>query len=378
MPTPLTDTMVYVHVPFCHAKCAYCDFYSTPVLGLAGDYLDALKGEWDERFQPHMKPVTLYIGGGTPSSLPTGSLARIASLVNGGHSLLEATVEANPEDVSPRWADEAYDVLASISSNPRVSMGVQTLDDDTLAFIGRRHTADRAIEAYRTLRSAGFSNISLDLIYGLPGQTLDSWRSTLERTLELCPSHLSAYLLSYEPRTRLGVMLEKGKVSEASDSLAEQMYLHLCDATRRAGFSHYEISNFALPGREAIHNSGYWNSTPYIGLGPGAHSFLGGVRGSVSPDIRAYIKAGGRGLYLTEQETEANRFNDLLLTSLRTSRGLERHPSGFSARILGPFSQSVQTMLATGELILTPEGRLAIPEARWLTSNSTLLKLIAI
>ena len=383
MPTPLTatpteDVMVYVHVPFCHAKCAYCDFYSTPVLSLADAYLEALAGEWNERRTPGMRPITLYVGGGTPSSLPQGGLSRIVSAINPGAPLAEATVEANPEDVSPRWADEALEVLGAISLNPRVSMGVQSLDDSQLSFIGRRHTSWQALDAVSTLRTAGFDNISLDLIYGLPGQTLDSWRSSLSRILELRPAHLSAYLLSYEPRTRLGVMLEKGKVEEASDSLAEQMYLHLCRAAREAGYVHYEISNFALPGREAIHNSGYWNSTPYIGLGPGAHSFLGGVRGSVAPNLREYIKAGGRGLFQAEEETEANRFNDLLLTALRTSRGLDPSLSGFSPEILGPFGETVSTLLRSGELIVNSSGRLAIPEEKWLTSNSTLLKLIAI
>ncbi|MDE5915376.1 MAG: radical SAM family heme chaperone HemW, partial [Duncaniella sp.] len=262
---------LYIHVPFCHSKCAYCDFYSTPRKEWMEAYTDALINEWHVRSETFEEAVdTLYFGGGTPSSLPPQLFKRIIDALDLDPRLLrEATVEANPEDVTADW------VRFIVNETPlrRVSMGIQSFDDSELHTVGRRHTAARAIEAVETLRAEGIANISCDLIYGLPGQDMKSWERSLSTLTGLRPEHISAYLLSYEPGTRLSVMLDQGKITETPDEVVEAMYALLCETTAKEGYRHYEISNFALPGKEAIHNSSYWDGSPYIGLGPGAHSW---------------------------------------------------------------------------------------------------------
>ncbi len=368
--------MLYVHVPFCRGKCAYCDFYSTPRLEWMDAYATAVANECALRAQPGFEPRTLYFGGGTPSSLPTGVLDRLLSSLPLPSTLREATIEANPEDVTPGWAAH----IVSATPFTRVSMGVQTFDDTQLRFIGRRHTASDAMRAVDTLRAAGLTNLSLDLIYGLPGQTLESWQQSLDTMLRIRPQHISAYLLSYEPRTRLGAMLSRGKVSEAPEELVERMYSYLCHATREAGYEHYEISNFALPGCRAIHNSGYWDGTPYLGLGPGAHSCYGGVRGYTPADLKNYIASEGRGIYVEEEESEASRFNDMIITGLRTSDGIDvaQLTGMFAHETTADFTAAIPRLTATGDLVTTDAGRLRIAEDRWLTSNAILLDMIAV
>ena len=208
--------------------------------------------------------ATIYAGGGTPSLLPPELFSPLISLADTG---AEITIEANPEDVTEEWTDR----ILSAGFN-RVSMGVQSLIDEELTAVGRRHTAAQALRAISVLRSHGISNISCDLIYGLPEQTLESWDYSLQTMLELDLPHLSAYLLSYEPGTRLTARLNTGKISETPEDVIERMYSSLCSLTRQAGMNHYEISNFCKDGMHSRHNSSYWDFTPYLGLGPGAHS----------------------------------------------------------------------------------------------------------
>lgn len=369
---------LYIHVPFCHSKCAYCDFYSTPKREWMEEYADALVNEWQTRSEGLGEAVdTVYFGGGTPSSLPIPLLARIIDALRLDPSKLrEATIEANPEDVTEEW------VRFIVGETPlrRVSMGIQSFSDTELRAVGRRHTARRAIEAVGILRKGGIRNLSCDLIYGLPGQDMASWVSSLSTLIEMRPEHISAYLLSYEPGTRLHAMLERGKVDEASDELAEAMYAHLCEATAKAGYRHYEISNFALPGREAIHNSSYWDGSPYIGLGPGAHSWDGSVRSSNPGNLKDYIAHRGIGTGVAEHETAENLFNDLIITRLRTANGINPAEirEKFSPIFADNFLKEADAMLSEGCLSLAPDGSYAIPEDHWLTSNSVLLRLIKV
>ncbi|MCM1163506.1 MAG: radical SAM family heme chaperone HemW [Muribaculaceae bacterium] len=367
--------MLYVHIPFCHSKCAYCDFYSTPRLQQMEGWVEAALAEYEDRCPEGFVPDTVYLGGGTPSILPLPLLERLIAGLNIPGKVTEFTIEANPEDVTTEWVEG----IRRLGVN-RVSMGVQSLCDDELSFIGRRHTARDAVRAYNVLRVGGVGNISLDLIYGLPGQTMESWQRSLNALIALAPDHISAYLLSYEPRTRLGVMLAKGKVEEASEALVTEMYSYLCQATHTAGYEHYEISNFALPGRRAVHNSGYWSGRNYLGIGPGAHSWIEGVRGSTVSDLHRYIEKQGRGVFEAEEEDENNRFNDMLITSLRTSAGID--PSEveqwFSGPIAAEFRKILPQIIADGDLVATPSGRLAIPESRWLMSNQIILKMIIV
>ena len=340
---------VYLHIPFCHSKCAYCDFYSLARPDFVDRYLDAVAAEWEAR-RPAEPADTLYIGGGTPSLLPPAAIARLVGLIAPG-PLRELTVEANPEDVTPAWVE----AMRAVRPDVRVSIGIQSLVDTELRAISRRHTAAAALAALECLRSGGVTNISADLIYGLPGQTLESFTFSLRRLLEFRPPHLSAYLLSIEEGTLLGRRLAAGQISEASDTLAGEMYDTLCRLTREAGYRHYEISNFALPGAEAIHNSSYWDLSPYIGLGPGAHSYVDGRRGANRPDLRAYIASHGIGIYEEEDESRDSQFNDLLLTALRTARGLSLADVSrlFGPDILTALLAAAAPSLASGTLILT-------------------------
>lgn len=367
--------MLYVHIPFCRAKCAYCDFYSTPKMEWMEGYVKAIAAEFGSRATPGWVPDTLYFGGGTPSVLPIDLLDKLVSSLRLPEHLTEATIEINPEDVSSdfvRWL--------ALSPFNRVSMGVQSLNDAELQFVGRRHSAADVVEAVKSLRESGINNISLDIIYGLPGQTFESWKQSLDLMLALAPEHISAYLLSYEPRTRLGVMLAKGKVHEADEELVERMYAYLCRATRKAGYEHYEISNFAKPGFRAIHNSGYWSGRDYLGLGPAAHSFYGGVRGYNPADLNAYIDHCGTGIHVIEQESEANKFNDMLITGLRTADGIDlaKIRRSFSAEVTADFFTALPSLSSRGCVIESSPGYIAIPEEKWLESNSIMLEMIAV
>lgn len=346
---------LYIHVPYCRAKCAYCDFYSGPLGAFEPhSFFSAVMRELASRRGEVGEFATVYVGGGTPSSVDPAFLTPLLALAPG-----ERTVEVNPEDVTPDYAE----ALLRAGAN-RVSMGVQSLTDKELLAVGRRHSAQQARSAFATLRASGFDNISVDLIYGLPGQTAESWRRSLDEVLALRPEHLSAYSLTYEEGTLLTARMRQGKIAEASDELTVQMYDYLCRATRHSGYSHYEISNFALPGREAIHNSNYWNMTPYLGLGPGAHSFDGNVRRANPANLKAYL-ANPEGAAIAEHETESNKFNDMLITSLRTAAGID--PAVFTADELARAHRLLKP---------APGGRLRISENDWMRSDAILLKLI--
>lgn len=316
---------IYIHVPFCQSRCIYCDFYSTTYgMEWKRSYIDALKCEMHLRRAEidNSRVPTLYIGGGTPSHLPTSLLQEMFQAIHENFTLMEdaeVTIEANPDDVSPEW-------LAALRNTPvnRISMGVQTFSDSLLRFLNRRHSSSQAIEAVKLCQDAGYSNISLDLIYGLPGQTFQDWKNDVQQLLALGVPHLSAYALSFEEGTVLGRMLQDGSVDEASDELSWQMYEYLMDETKDAGMEHYEISNFAKPGMHSRHNSSYWNGSPYLGLGPGAHSYDGdSIRRSNNTSLKDYIQATADVPHQDEVLTPQEQYNELVMTRLRTSQGLD-------------------------------------------------------
>ncbi len=315
---------IYIHVPFCRSRCVYCDFYSTTLgLDVAQTYVRAVAREMSLR-RDYIKDAqieTVYLGGGTPSLLPANSLKELFDAIGRHFSLdeePEVTIEANPDDVCEQWLQSLKDLPVN-----RISMGGQTFNDKLLASLGRRHDANQTVEAVEACRKAGFGNISLDLIYGLPGQTMDDWQRDVEKALSLGIKHLSAYALSYEKGTRLDAMLKKGLVEEADEELSRKMYDHLMSATAEAGFQHYEISNFALPSYHSRHNSSYWQGVPYLGLGAGAHSYDGRrCRRANLPDIKAYIAATGDVPHETEELSDEELYNEFILTRLRTSSGI--------------------------------------------------------
>ena len=370
---------IYIHIPFCHSKCYYCDFYSRPCKNgaetLAGQYIKALACEWQMRRNEISQPITtLYIGGGTPSAIPPELYAYILQFLP-LENVTEFTVEANPEDVTPRWAA----TIKSLGVN-RISMGVQSMIHTELESVGRRHTPADAVNAYLTLRSAGFDNISLDLIYGLPKQTPESWEYSLNKLLSLRPEHLSAYSLTYEEGTRLNAMRLAGKIAPTTDDTVVAMYQKLCKLTEDAGYRHYEISNFALPDMYARHNSSYWDFSPYIGLGVAAHSFDGkNMRRSNPADIQLYIKAmeSGQSFALTEQESVYDIYNDYVITGLRTHSGIsnEKMQLRFGPEMVQRLVNDMQKHIAAGN-IEKSHGRWRIAPDSWLISDAILRDII--
>ncbi len=354
---------LYLHIPFCKSRCIYCDFYSTTFgKDMMASYAKALEREMRLRRQ-YIKCTrihTLYIGGGTPSLLPPEVLKEIFAAIYHHFTLApdaEVTIEANPDDVTWQW-------IESLSDTPinRISMGAQTFDDQLLTFLGRRHNAVQTANAVKTCQEAGITNISLDLIYGLPGQTMDTWQRDVETAISLDIKHLSAYALSYEEGTRLDTMLRKGLVRETDEELSLQMYNHLLSATEKAGFLHYEISNFALPGYHSRHNSCYWQGVPYLGLGAGAHSYDGQrTRRANLPDVRAYIDATGDVPHETEELSTEELYNEFIMTRLRTSDGIPLNELSSDDRqyclsLAAPHLEQNLLCIRDGHLCLTKEG----------------------
>ncbi len=362
---------LYIHVPFCHAKCAYCDFYSVDTNRISTEFHRSLKNEFNQRRSELNGPITtIYLGGGTPSSLGINGLQHILEWIP-TNEMKEFTIEVNPEDIDK-------DMARFIAETPinRVSMGIQSLNDEELRFIGRRHSAAQAVKAYSTLRNAGIDNISLDLIFGLPWQTFESWSETIDGLLNLEPDHLSAYSLMIEKGTRLWAMRQSGRFMEVDDSTVEKMYFSLCEKSARAGFSHYEISNFARGGRESLHNSSYWNLTPYLGLGPGAHSYDGQVRRYNPWKLQEYVANQGLITIIDEENTD-EKINDYIMIRLRTADGLSipHLIDLFGEAVKGKMMKQAEPDINSGNLSCDGT-RLSIPEHKWLVSDPIISNLM--
>ncbi len=319
---------LYIHIPFCKSRCIYCGFYSTTGMELRQRYVDAVCREMDLHKKDGSSCVnqikTIYLGGGTPSQLTTEQLRQLLYNIYKVYDLTpclspcEVTIEMNPDDVTEAYAE----ALPELGIN-RVSMGVQTFDDERLRFLHRRHTAAQVPEAVRLLRDAGIRNISVDLMYSFPDETLDDWRRDIEAALALDVEHISAYCLMVEEGTPLYRMMHK--VHLCDEETERTMYELLIDELTTAGYEHYEISNFAKPGYRSRHNSSYWHDVPYIGLGAAAHSYDRQRRSWNVSDIHQYIAAIERGERPAEWETldGDTYYNDRITVALRTSDGLD-------------------------------------------------------
>lgn len=314
---------IYIHIPFCKQRCVYCAFFSSTRHTLRMQYVDALCKEIEER-RLYIKGIieTVYFGGGTPSSLKEEELSKILTTIENNFNLspkAEITIEANPDDLTPEY-------LAMLRTLPfnRISMGVQSFDNRLLSKLGRRHNAERARKAFVDARAAGFNNISIDLMFALPASTHDSWLYDLQSAIELHPEHISAYNLTYEEGTPLHSSLQQGKITPLTEEENLEQFNTLIDTLKKAGYRHYEISNFALPGYESRHNSSYWNDTPYLGCGAAAHSYNGTSRQWNIADIEQYINGINNNTPETEIEhlTTADSYNDTVLTRLRTAEGI--------------------------------------------------------
>lgn len=414
--------MIYLHVPFCGSFCTYCDFYSEICRSTQAfnEYADAVIAEIrDRRKELEMNMSardavnTLYIGGGTPSVLPLDVLSRIVgavsqterlSLVTEQLSLVtepvevttptelfeEFTVEVNPEDIVEKGREYVRGLLA-LGVN-RISMGIQSFNDDILRWMNRRHDAGNAVKAFHILRESGVRNISIDLIFGLSQLTDEIWKDTIEKALELAPEHISAYQLSIEEGSALAKMVADGRYVEATDEQCRRLYDILCQSLRLAGYHHYEISNFAKSGFEAVHNSAYWHRVPYVGLGPGAHSLSGNVRSWNSQELphRQPGEALSCNPHLPSFQTSGRNPNGKLVTysrsfetlspedirverimlSLRTDKGLE------TTELYSLADRTViETLLSEGALELHGT-RIRIPEDRLFTSDEIIRELI--
>lgn len=372
--------MIYVHVPFCRSFCTYCGFYSElpgkDCEAATRDYVDALcKETTDRRMEIESSGHdTLYIGGGTPSVLPLDAFRRMLKALNPGQQPWEEfTVEVNPDDIVRKGAAFASE-LRQLGVT-RISMGIQSFDDGLLHWMNRRHSASDAAEAFSILREAGFDNISIDLIFGIGdfhGRQFsdDMWEESIRKAISLKPEHISAYQLSIEPDSALEKLLERGSFSPAGDTECARQYSILCTLLAEAGYHHYEISNFALPGYEARHNSAYWQHKPYVGLGPGAHSLRHGsdwVRSWNRDSLKDYVAAaddGFRSIRGEETLSQEQLHMESIMLGLRTD-------SGIPESILTEEERAeAGRLLATGRLEHLPDGRLRIPEQHFFISDS--------
>ena len=371
---------IYVHIPFCKSRCRYCDFFSTTQLERREDYAHAIIAEFNDRLHLLTEPVrTIYFGGGTPSQMPVASLRMILEcLVDGAKRLqfsaqpyttlhhttpsyttlhhptqpytlhstpytlhstpytlhnptlypspdeigdIELTLEANPGDITPEkaraWREMGFN---------RLSIGIQSFDDDLLNLIGRRHTAQEALQAVATAQAAGFDNISIDLMYALPSQTMEQWQKDVQLALHLGIQHISTYGLIYEEGTALTNLLMDNRLQSVDEELEMRMYDYLVGQLTANGFLHYEVSNFALPRRHSRHNSSYWNDTPYLGLGAAAHSYDGQHRQWNIADLDGYIRQALAHQLSPEIEhlSDEDRHTERVMLGLRTSQGVAK------------------------------------------------------
>lgn len=322
---------LYIHIPFCQSRCIYCGFYSTTLLALRNDYVAAVACEMTMR-EPGSDIGTIYLGGGTPSQLSAGQLRTLLYNINKVYNVMpnaETTIECNPDDIDEEYARE----LADMGFN-RVSLGAQTFSDERLRSIRRRHNAMQVDNAVGLLRKAGINNISIDLMFGFPDETLRQWESDIQHAIALKPQHISAYSLTYEEGTPLHRLLSEGKIRETDEELSLQMFETLAAQLTAAGYEHYEISNFAmLPSTSqntspyrSRHNSNYWRDVPYIGLGAAAHSYNLQQRSWNVADIKEYIRivnTGSRPVEDYENIDGNTHYNDIVTTALRTREGIE-------------------------------------------------------
>lgn len=369
---------IYIHIPFCARKCGYCDFYSCTRLELRDAVLAEIVRELEtERSFLGDTPIrTIYFGGGTPSLCIPGRLQVVIDRLRGLWDCTdvgEITVEANPDDLTPEWLD----LLAATEVN-RLSIGVQSFIDRDLRFMGRRHTAYAAVDAVQRAQRAGFANITIDLIYGIPGMSLAEWRSNIDAALGLGVQHISAYHLTIEEGTPFGKQAAAGLFRPMDEQESEEQYLLLHRMLTDAGFEHYEISNFALLGFRARHNSSYWTGEPYLGVGPSAHSFDGHMRRSSAPSVESYL-TDRTGSYITEMLTDADRFNEYVMTSLRTDAGvdIQNMARRFGAERAAEFEKVAARHLASG-LIMRCGDRWSIPPEKYLVSDAVISDLFCL
>lgn len=386
---------IYLHIPFCQRRCIYCDFYSTAGLHRQQAYTDALCYELEIRKDDLPSSVidTVYIGGGTPSLLPVELLSQIFHQLSQIYTLstaTEITLECNPDDISVSWLEQIRELPVN-----RLSLGIQTFNEEQLSFLRRRHTGQQARQAVALCQKAGFTNISIDLIYGLPGQDPAQWQEDIDRALELQVQHISAYALIYEKGTPLWQLKEQGLIKEVEEETSLTLFNMLIDNLEKGGFEHYEISNFARPGYESRHNSSYWKEAEYIGCGPSAHSFDGKCRRWNTADLSNYIaamhaiKEGEKPAspwFAYEELNRNEHYNDRIITSLRTCWGLDMHKlhQDFGDTVFQYCRKMAESHLQQGTLqfippsVTAPEGILKLTRQGIFVSDNIMSDLLLV
>jgi oxygen-independent coproporphyrinogen-3 oxidase len=360
---------IYIHIPFCKKLCFYCDFYHLIATGDNSSFIDALLKEASLRkeYLADEKVATIYLGGGTPSVFSVKEIVTILDHIYKEFNVTEGceiTIELNPDDVQPEYLKS----LKNLKIN-RISLGIQSWRDSDLKMLNRRHDSAQAAYALKETLNAGFENVTMDLIYGIPGMSLSEWESNLDFSFSFGIKHLSAYHLTFEQGTVFGKMLEKGLISEIDEDESAAQFNLLIEKAESAGFIHYEISNFGKPGYFSVHNTNYWKQISYLGLGPSAHSFNGFSRQWNLRDLKGYIKAlsSGKSFFEREELDTRTRFNEYIMTSLRTMWGIdleyveemfEKEGYDYVMNLSGKFKDYGLMKQEQKSLILTNQGKL--------------------
>jgi len=372
---------IYVHIPFCRQKCYYCDFYKTVNTSLVKKFVSALENEVVQRKNclDNELVETIYFGGGTPSVLNETELTEILNFLNlhfNVSSTAEITFEANPDDLSIEYLQQIY--RAGIR---RLSIGIQSFQNGFLQKMNRRHDAKQAIEAVENAAKTGFNDISVDLIYGLPGLARDQWKADLNQVFQLPVQHLSAYHLTYHKGTPFYTWLKKGTLKALNENESIWQFQTLIQMAKENDFEQYEISNFAKDRKYSKHNSSYWNGVKYLGLGPSAHSFNGISRSWNVSHIESYIKAVAAGLPYSEEEilSESNKYNEYILTRIRTIWGvsIEQLKTGFGTEKAIYFQQNIEKYIAL-DLVKQQSGIYTLTENGMFVSDEIMANLMFI
>jgi oxygen-independent coproporphyrinogen III oxidase len=372
---------IYVHIPFCRQKCYYCDFYKTVNTSLTRKFISALENEIVQRkYYLENEPVeTIYFGGGTPSVLNGSELTEILKMLHQHFyvsSTAEITFEANPEDLSVEYLHEIYHAGVR-----RLSIGIQSFQNEFLKKMNRRHDAAQAIMAVENAAKTGFNDISVDLIYGLPELTSDQWKADLNRVFQLPVQHLSAYHLTYHEGTPFYTWIKKGTLKALKEEESILQFQMLIQMAHENGFEQYEISNFAKDQKYSKHNSSYWTGVKYLGLGPSAHSFNGVSRSWNVSHIESYIKAVEAGISYSETEilTENNKYNEYVLTHIRTKWGVsaDEIKTGFGTDKVAWFQQNIEKYIKMG-MVKHGGGIYTLTEKGWFVSDDIMANLMFI
>lgn len=365
---------IYIHIPFCFSRCGYCDFYKTTRLDRIEPFFKVLKQEILSYAALFPHPIeTLYFGGGTPSLLKSGMYKELFQILKSHYHFtadVEITIEANPDDLNATYIEDLLDIGFN-----RISIGIQSFHDTDLQEMGRRHNADQSLKAIHAAYQGGFRNIGMDLIYGLPWSNIAQFKENLDIFKTLPVNHLSAYHLTFEEGTPFHRLLQRGVYSEINDSDSYRQYELLCDYTARQGFEHYEVSNFSKAGFRSKHNSSYWNGVPYIGFGPGSHSYYHGKRRWNKSDLVTYNKGDWSKVSEEELLKKEDVFNEALMLGLRTADGIDLDQlKSIDVAYFDDFSKRIVNWVKKGD-VYKDKNKLICTEKSWFIVDSIIKDL---